>query len=46
MIAEAQEDAQVLRQSIHVQVDTGVLPATETAKRILDWLEQAQRSLV
>ena len=41
MIAEAQEDAQVLRQSVHMQVDTGVLPPIETAKSILKWLEQA-----
>lgn len=42
MIAEALEDARVLRQSIPLQVDTGALAPIELAKRILQWLEHAQ----
>jgi hypothetical protein len=39
-IVEAIADGRVLRQAIHLQVDTGVLPPKEIAVRILDWLEQ------
>ena len=40
MIAEAIADARVLRQAIHLQVDTGLLFPKEIAAKILDWLEQ------
>jgi len=40
MINEAIMDARILRQSIHVQVDTGLLSPKEIAVKILDWLEQ------
>jgi dephospho-CoA kinase len=43
MILEAIADAQVLRQAIHRQVDTGSLSPRETAAKILDWLEQVHR---
>ena len=40
MIDEAIADARALRQSVHRQVDTGLLSPKETAIKILDWLEQ------
>ena len=41
MIADAIADASDLRQSIHLQVDTGLLSPKETAIKILDWLDQS-----
>lgn len=43
MIAEACADARVLRQSIPLQVDTGLLSPADIARKILDWLEQVHR---
>jgi len=43
MIAEAFADARVLRQAIHLQVDTGLLSPKAIATKILDWLEQVHR---
>jgi len=43
MIAEAIADAHTLRQSVHQQVDTGLLSPKETAIKILDWLEQSHK---
>ena len=41
MIAEAIADALLLRQSIHLQIDTGYVSPKEAAVKILDWLEQS-----
>lgn len=40
MIAEAIVDARVLRQAIHLQIDTGRLAPKVIATKILDWLQQ------
>lgn len=40
MITEALADARALRQSINLQVDTGLLSPKETAMKIFAWLEQ------
>jgi hypothetical protein len=40
MISEAILDARALRQTIHLQVDTGLLSPKETAATILNWLER------
>ncbi len=40
MIMEAQIDAQILRQSVPLIVDTGLLSPDEAAAKILDWLRQ------
>jgi hypothetical protein len=39
MIVEALADARVLRQAIHLQVDTGLFAPKAIATKILDWLE-------
>ena len=44
MIAEAIADADVLRQSIHLQLDTGCLSPNEVAVKLLDWLEQSRKN--
>jgi hypothetical protein len=43
MIDDAFADANVLRQTIYLQVDTGLLSPKAIATKILDWLEQVQR---
>jgi len=43
MIAEALADARILRQAIHLQVDTGLLSPKAIATRTLEWLEQVHR---
>jgi energy-coupling factor transporter ATP-binding protein EcfA2 len=44
MIAEAVADADMLRQAIHLHLDTGLLSPTESAAQILDWLEQSHEN--
>ncbi|MCG8350385.1 MAG: AAA family ATPase [Chloroflexales bacterium] len=44
MIAEAVADADMLRQAIHLQADTGLLSPNEIAAQILNWLEQSHRN--